>query len=81
MIDEVAGQMITYLFVPFSWFNLLVGFGLFRLFDILKLFPANWAQDNLSSGQGVMGDDIVAGLQAGLLLSAIHLIATAAGFL
>lgn len=67
-IDEVAGQLITYLFVPYSLIHLIAGFVLFRLFDILKIFPARWAQDNLPRGWGVVGDDVVAGVQAGVLL-------------
>lgn len=68
VIDEVAGQLFAYLFVPFSLTNLLLGFLLFRLFDVLKVFPANWAQDHFKGGFGVVGDDVVAGLQAGVVL-------------
>jgi phosphatidylglycerophosphatase A len=73
VIDEVAGQLITYLLVPYSIENLILGFILFRLFDILKIFPANWAQNNLPKGYGVMGDDIIAGIQAGGILFILHL--------
>src|SRR3989338_5390813 len=68
VIDEVAGQLITYLFIPFTLTNLVVGFVLFRLFDIIKLFPARWVQDNMRGGLGVVGDDVVAGVQGGVLL-------------
>lgn len=68
VIDEVAGQLCAYLFVPFSLPHLVLGFLLFRLFDVLKIFPANWAQDHFKGGFGVVGDDVVAGLQAGLVL-------------
>ncbi|OGP09360.1 MAG: hypothetical protein A2048_09425 [Deltaproteobacteria bacterium GWA2_45_12] len=67
-IDEVAGQLVTYLFVSYSLPNLVMGFVLFRLFDILKIFPANWAQDELPGGMGIATDDIIAGIQAGLVL-------------
>lgn len=72
VIDEVAGQLFVYLFVPFSWINLLLGFLLFRLFDVIKIFPASWAQKNLKGGLGVVGDDVVAGLQGGLVLWSIQ---------
>lgn len=72
VIDEVAGQLITYLLVPLTLPNLVIGFILFRFFDILKIFPANWAQNHLPKGYGVMGDDIVAGLQAGGILFLIN---------
>jgi phosphatidylglycerophosphatase A len=68
VIDEVAGVLCTYAFVSFSVFNLVLGFLLFRLFDIAKIFPANLAQDKLKGGLGVVGDDVVAGLQAGVIL-------------
>lgn len=72
VIDEVAGQLFVYLFVPFSWVNLLLGFLLFRLFDVIKIFPANWAQNKLKGGWGVVGDDVVAGIQGGLILWGIQ---------
>lgn len=72
VIDEICGQFLVYLFVPYTFLNLILGFVLFRFFDVLKLFPANWAQDNLSKGLGVVGDDMVAGLQAGIVLFIFH---------
>ncbi|MBI4411671.1 MAG: phosphatidylglycerophosphatase A [Deltaproteobacteria bacterium] len=71
VIDEVAGQLITYLFIPFTLTNLVVGFVLFRFFDIIKLFPARWVQDNMRGGLGVVGDDVVAGVQGGIILFVI----------
>lgn len=68
VIDEVAGVMVAYCFVSYSIYHLVLGFFLFRLFDIAKIFPARWAQDNLKGGLGVAGDDLVAGAQAGLLM-------------
>jgi phosphatidylglycerophosphatase A len=61
VIDEVAGQMITFLARPdASWKWLLAGFVLFRLFDVLKPFPAGRAE-RLPGGWGIMTDDVVAG--------------------
>jgi phosphatidylglycerophosphatase A len=67
VIDEVSGQMITY-FSPFTllnWKSLLLGFILFRVFDIWKPFPARQAE-SLPGGLGIMADDWVAGIYAAL---------------
>lgn len=74
VVDEIAGQLVTLLFVPYSFTLMVVGFILFRIMDILKPFPARWAQDNLPGGFGVMGDDAVAGVQAGFLLWSLHMV-------
>jgi phosphatidylglycerophosphatase A len=68
VIDEVVGVLIAYLFVSFSIYHLVLGFIFFRLFDIAKVWPAKLAQDKLAGGIGIVADDIVAGLQAGVLL-------------
>jgi phosphatidylglycerophosphatase A len=61
VIDEVAGQMITFLGSPAtSWKWLLAGFVLFRMFDVIKPFPAGRAE-GLHGGWGIMLDDVVAG--------------------
>ena len=61
VIDEVAGQMVTFLLRPDApWRWLLAGFVLFRIFDVLKPFPAGRAE-GLPGGWGVMTDDVVAG--------------------
>jgi phosphatidylglycerophosphatase A len=76
VIDEVAGQLITFVLIaPYlpvlgdklKW-ALLVGFGLFRLFDIFKPFPINRLQA-LTGGVGVMMDDVIAGVYAAAGLS------------
>lgn len=61
VIDEVAGQMTTFLLWPgasFAW--LIAGFVLFRAFDVLKPFPAGRAE-RVPGGWGIMLDDLVAG--------------------
>lgn len=71
VVDEVSGQMIAYLGlltagpILHSWKYLLLGFILFRLFDIWKPFPARQAE-SLSGGWGIMADDWVAGLYAAI---------------
>jgi len=67
VIDEVAGQLITFFLIPLSWVYLFIGFLLFRAFDILKPFPARRAEE-LPGGWGIMVDDIVAGIYANLFL-------------
>ena len=69
VVDEVAGQMLTLLFVPLTWQALVLGFLLFRVFDILKPFPAN-ALERLPGGAGIMADDLAAGIYGNLLLQA-----------
>ena len=63
VIDEVAGMMVTLLWLPVSGIGMVVGFFAFRLFDIVKPFPARSAE-RLHGGIGIMADDLVAGLYA-----------------
>jgi len=73
VVDEVIGQLTTFLFVPFlvSWYFVLAGFLLFRLFDIWKPYPIDSLQ-NLPAGIGVCADDILAGIYAGTCLALIY---------
>lgn len=73
VIDEVAGQclalFIVVLFIPALTIDLFVAaFVLFRLFDILKIWPANWAEHGLPGTAGVMVDDLIAGAYAGIIV-------------
>ena len=67
VIDEVAGMAITLLLVPASLINCIVGFILFRLFDILKPLGIRKAE-NFKRGWGIMLDDILAGIYSNLVL-------------
>ena len=69
VVDEVAGQMLALLFVPATWQALALGFLLFRVFDILKPYPAG-ALERLPGGAGIMADDLAAGTYANLALQA-----------
>jgi phosphatidylglycerophosphatase A len=69
VIDEVAGMALSVLTLPLTPLVLLAGFLLFRVFDIVKPYPAN-ALQRLRGGVGVMLDDLVAGLYALVLLVA-----------
>ena len=72
VIDEVAGQLITLIAVPVSWQSLLLGFILFRGFDIVKPPPVRQLE-NLPEGTGIVLDDVGAGLYAlALMQLALH---------
>jgi phosphatidylglycerophosphatase A len=68
-IDEVVGQWITLLFLPVSTPLLIAGFFLFRIFDIVKPYPARRI-DRHRGGWPIMLDDVVAGIYANLVLQA-----------
>ncbi len=61
VVDEVAGLWIALLAAPVSWQAALLGFVLFRFFDIFKPWPVSWADTNVKGAWGVMLDDILAG--------------------
>ncbi len=66
VIDEVIGMLITWAFVPSVDFpNLFLVFSLFRLFDIIKFWPASYF-DRLHHGVGTITDDVVSGIYAGI---------------
>lgn len=73
VVDEVMGQLVTFLFIPFtlSWPMLLAGFLLFRLFDIWKPYPIDDLQI-LPGGLGICADDLIAGVYAGVCLAVIY---------
>jgi len=71
VIDEVAGQLLALALVPPDWLSYALGFLFFRVFDILKPGPIGWADRKIKGGLGVMLDDVIAGVLAGLLLYAL----------
>ena len=75
VIDEVAGQLLSFALVAdalvgnlHAWWVYLLGFGLFRLFDITKPQPAKYFDSKVLNAWGVMLDDIAAGVYAAILL-------------
>jgi phosphatidylglycerophosphatase A len=70
-IDEVAGYVAATLFVTPSLWTLAGSFFFFRLFDVLKPWPARHFDRNVRGGVGVVMDDVFAGLYANLLLRAV----------
>lgn len=67
VIDEVAGQWLTLVLLPTEPLAYTMGFLLFRVFDVLKPWPASWADRRIKGGLGVMLDDLLAGIMAGAL--------------
>jgi phosphatidylglycerophosphatase A len=67
VIDEVVGFLFATAFLEWSWGAMVLAFCLFRLFDIVKPFPASWADRRLGGGLGVVADDVVAGIYANLV--------------
>lgn len=67
VIDEMAGQWLSLLFLPRTFYIYIIAFLLFRLLDIIKPFPADRSQ-NLNGGLGIMMDDIIAGIYTNILI-------------
>jgi len=67
VIDEIAGYLVTMFMIPLSVEYIIIGFFLFRFFDITKIYPAS-AAEKMGGGPGVVMDDVVAGIYANLSL-------------
>jgi phosphatidylglycerophosphatase A len=66
VIDEVAGLVVAGGFLPGTWHAAAIAFVLFRVFDVLKPFPAGLIDVRVRGGAGVVGDDLIAGVYAGI---------------
>jgi len=75
VIDEIVGFLITMLWVPKTLPFIIMGFFLFRFFDILKPFPIRRMEKKLKGGFGVVLDDVMAGVYASVVLHLIYLAA------
>lgn len=72
VVDEVAGYMVTMLLVDRGdWAALAIGFGVFRLLDIVKPPPVRWLDENLPGGWGVVLDDVAAGVMGAAAMAAL----------
>lgn len=71
VIDEILGMFITLTLAPNHPAAWVLGFVLFRIFDILKPFPVSWFDQRIHGGIGIMMDDVMAGLYAFCCLQAI----------
>ncbi len=71
VLDEFVGMWIAMFGmgggVPLTWYGVPAAFVLFRIFDIVKPYPAN-RLDRIPNGWGIMGDDVAAGLYAGIVV-------------
>jgi len=72
VVDEIVGIWVTMLAVPWTPAYIAGGFVLFRLFDVVKPFPARTAESRLPGGWGIVCDDVVAGVYANLVLHLVR---------
>ncbi len=68
VIDEVLGMFVALACAPDHPVAWILGFLLFRLFDIVKPFPVSWCDTHIHGGLGIMLDDVVAGIYALIVL-------------
>ena len=71
-IDEFVGFFVTMIAVPPTVGYIVLGFLLFRFFDIVKPWPINWIDKNVAGGWGMILDDVVAGGVSCLILQLIQ---------
>tara|TARA_Y100001001_G_C7984921_1_gene300799 strand:- start:338 stop:832 length:495 start_codon:yes stop_codon:yes gene_type:complete len=71
VIDEGCGLACAFLFTPASWTGVLLAFLLFRLFDILKPWPICLIDRKTNNSFGVIADDVIAGIAAGVCVYAL----------
>ena len=71
--DEMVGYWITMLMAPAGWLWMLIGFVLFRFFDIVKPWPIGWLDRRVEGGMGIMVDDVLAGIYALIVLQLLAL--------
>jgi len=69
--DEFTGYFITMILAPSGFMWILIGFILFRWFDIWKPWPISWLNDHVTGGFGIMIDDILAGIFAWVVLQGL----------
>lgn len=73
IIDEFIGYMASLLFLPQTFYNLIVIFFLFRFFDIFKPFPIRLLERRIHGGLGIMIDDLVAAIYANLFFRILYI--------
>lgn len=72
--DEIVAMFLVYALIPQGLFWWVIGFALFRLFDIFKPQPIKWADSKVSGGLGVMLDDVIAAVYTVLVVGVLALI-------
>lgn len=73
-IDEFAGFFVTMIGAPHHWFYIVLGFCLFRIFDVIKPLGIRYIDTNVHGGFGMVLDDVVAGVYAALVLQGVKLV-------
>lgn len=71
VVDELVGMLVTMTWLPLTWQSFLLGFLVFRFFDILKPFPISYFDKKVPGGFGVVADDLVAGLIGNIILQLV----------
>lgn len=62
--DEIVGYLITMTALPRYWLWIVLGFAVFRFFDVVKPWPIRWLDQHVQGGLGIMVDDVLAGIYA-----------------
>ena len=78
VIDEVLGMLVTLAFIPVGWTGAAAGFVLFRVFDVIKPFPAR-RLEHLHGGLGIMADDLMVALYGNILVRVLIIAAARLG--
>lgn len=71
VIDEAAGYLVSFFLMPFTLFNVILVFILFRFFDILKPYPVGVIDRKIEGGPGIVLDDVMAGIEANIAAHAV----------
>lgn len=71
VIDEAAGFLVAVFLLPFTAFNLILAFILFRIFDIVKPWPVRLIDKKIEGGVGIVLDDVAAGVLANICAQAV----------
>lgn len=74
VIDEVIGMLITWMFIfpSTNLWNIFLVFGTFRIFDIVKIWPASFFDKRVKNGFATIFDDVISAIYAGLFLMALN---------
>jgi phosphatidylglycerophosphatase A len=70
VIDETSGMLLSFMLIPYDIKFLIAAFALFRILDALKPYPAA-SFEKIKGSMGIMGDDIIAGLYANVILQVV----------
>ena len=74
VIDEFSGMFVACMFINHDFISFVFAFLFFRFFDIVKPWPISWVDKNIKNGPGILIDDLLAGLFAGILMLTVFVI-------